>query len=120
MIEGFLARQGGLHGNAKHLFELPLADVVGQAPGPQAVLPQHRPIPWGPGSEARAGVIAGAERQPIAGQGRRIDEPLLQPGAVRPETRLGGGCVARFGAARAGRAGAGGNDRHGARVPGAP
>ena len=115
MIQGLLARQGGLHGNAQHLLELPLADVVGQAARPEAVLPQdwrlNSRCPWALGAEAWAGVVAGADGQAIAGQGLWIHEPLLQAGGLRqracPRTRPEtlsrtrrcaglGGCVARF------------------------
>jgi len=38
VIERLLAGAGGLHGNAQHLLELPLTDVVGQTAWPQGVL----------------------------------------------------------------------------------
>lgn len=42
MVEGLLAAAGGLHGDAQHLLELALTDVVVQASGPESVLPDHR------------------------------------------------------------------------------
>lgn len=38
VIQGFAAADGRLHGNAQHLLQLPLADVVGKPLGPQAVV----------------------------------------------------------------------------------
>lgn len=39
MVEGLRPLTGGLHGDAQHLLELALADVITEASRPQAVLP---------------------------------------------------------------------------------
>ena len=89
VVEGFLTAAGGLNGNAQHLLEFALADVVGQALGPEAVFP---------------------------GRGLFLDRRWIhQPRALH---RLGRHGLGRPGAATGGRRSRG-NNRHTARVPGA-
>jgi hypothetical protein len=114
VVQGLAAAAGGLHGNAQHLLELPLADVVGQAAGSQTVFP-------GRFAQRRLAWLFGPDTTDTIGRSGPCGILALPPWIHQSRSRRAAGRNA--GAGSSGRflrrPAARGDDRHGSRVPSA-